>query len=318
MRAIAIEGFGGPEKLRPMALARPRPEAGQVLVRVVAAGVNPVDWMIREGRLAQYLPHHFPLVLGWDVAGVVEEFGAGASRFRKGDKVFGCARKSSVQWGCYAEYVSLPERALAPMPAKLLFEEAAAVPVAALTAQQCLRGLPGQTGPLAGLNVLIHAAAGGVGHFAVQLAKAAGARVIGTASSAGQSFVLGLGADSAIDYTREDFRVAFRRECPEGADLILDAVGGATLAGSYELLKPGGRLVGIVDEPDPQAALARGALAQYLTVEPDGSRLEELGRLFDQKKLRVQVQKIYPLAKAAEAQVASQERHVRGKLVLNV
>jgi NADPH:quinone reductase-like Zn-dependent oxidoreductase len=312
MRAIAFEEFGGPDKLRPMALPRPKPERGEVLVKVVAAGVNPVDWMIREGGLAPYLAHRFPVIPGWDVAGVVEEFGAGATRFRKGDRVFGCARKPSVQWGCYAEFVSVPEPALAAMPAKLLFEEAAGVPVGLLTAAQCLRGLR------AGQTVLIHAAAGGVGHFAVQLAKHAGARVFGTAGSTGQSLILGLGAEAAIDYTREDFRVAFRRACAEGADLILDAVGGETLARSYELLKPGGRLCAIVDEPDAAAAAAHGAGARYLTVEPDGARLEELAPWFDRKKLRVQVHKIYPLAKAAEAQAASQERHVHGKLVLNL
>lgn len=312
---MAIEAFGGPERLTARALPRPSPGPGEVLVRVVAAGVNPVDWMIREGRLQAYLPHRFPLVPGWDLAGVVEEFGPGVTRFRKGDRVFGCARRPEVQWGAYAEYVAVAERALAPMPSKLLFEEAAAVPVACLTADQCLAARPGLG---TGHSVLIHRAAGGVGHFAVQLAKLTGARVVGTASAAGASFVLGLGADAVVDHAQEDFRDGFHRHCPAGADLILDSVGGDTLGRSHELLRAGGCLVSIAEEPDPAPALARRAGCRYLTVEPDGQRLAELARLFDHRKLRVQVQKIYPLSRAAQAHEDSQAGRVRGKLVLNL
>jgi NADPH2:quinone reductase len=315
MRAMAIEAFGGADRLRPMALPRPRAGRGEILIRVVAAGVNPVDWKIREGQLRDQFPHQFPLVPGWDAAGVVEEIGEGAAGFRKGDRVWAYARKPTVQWGCYAEYVAVPEAAVALMPARLLFEEAAAVPLAALTAHQCLTHRP-EAGP--GRSVLIHAAAGGVGHFAVQLAKIAGARVVGTASGAHRAFVLALGADADIDHTAEDFREAAKRLGPGGFDLVLDAVGGDTLARSYGLVKPGGRLVSIVGPPDAAAAASAGITAHFLFVEPDGEQLRQLARLVDQKKLAPHVQKIYPLAEAAEAQRASEAGHVGGKLVLNI
>ena len=312
MRAIAIKEFGGADKLRAMDLPRPKAGKGEVLVRVVAAGVNPVDWKIREGYLKEMLPHAFPLVPGWDVAGVVEELGEGVSRFRRGEKVWAYARKATVQWGTYAEYVAVAESSASLMPVKLLFEEAATVPLAALTAYQALQ----KGGVRSGGTVLVHAAAGGVGHFAVQLAKNAGARVLGTAGTANQEFVLSLGAAETIDYTREDFREAVRRTCPKGVDLVLDAVGGDTLAASFEVVRPGGKLVGIVDRPDAQAAEKRGVHASYVFVEPNAEQLEQLAALVDRKKLRTHVQKIFPLFEAAEAQGVSETGHVRGKLAL--
>jgi NADPH:quinone reductase-like Zn-dependent oxidoreductase len=315
MRTIAIEEFGGPENLKPMALPRPKPEKGEILIHVVAAGVNRVDCMIREGHLEGRFPHKFPLVPGWDVAGVVEEIGEGCTRFRKGDRIWALAMKSTVQWGCYAEYVSVPEGQIAHMPSKLLFEEAATVPLAALTAQQCLFARPG-LGP--GSTVLVHAASGGVGHFAVQLAKLTGAKVFGTAGTANQPFVLGLGAAAGIDYTSEDFVGALARHCPDGVDLVLDAVGGEALERSYEVLKPGGRLVSIVDEPSAEAAERRGAKAHSLIVKPDADQLGHFATLFDMKKLSTHVQKIYELADAAEAHRVIEDGHVRGKLVLNI
>ena len=315
MRAIGIREFGNPESLRPMALPRPSPAKGEVLIRVVSAGVNPVDCMIRAGRLDGQFPHHFPLIPGWDLAGVVEEFGDDAGRFRLGDRVWACARKPTAQWGSYAEYVSVSEDHVSQMPAKLLFEEAASVPLALLAAQQCLFDRPGVG---EGATVLIHAAAGGVGHFAVQLAKRSGARVIGTGSSASQPFILGLGAEAGIDYTREDFRVAMKRLCPDGADLVLDLVGGETLTRSYETVRKGGRLVSLVDEPDEEAARGLGITAHSQFVEPSGEQLDQFARLFDEQAIRTHVQKIYPLAKAAEAHAALETRHVQGKLVLNL
>jgi NADPH2:quinone reductase len=315
MRAIAIDRFGGVEQLRPVALPRPRPDQGEILIRVVAAGVNPVDWKIREGMLSEMMPHQFPLVPGWDAAGVVEELGQGSARFRKGDRVWSFAKKPVVQWGCYAEYVTVLEESVSLMPGKLLFEEAAAYPAAALTAFQCLFGRPGVA---TGSRVLIHAAAGGVGQFAVQLAHHAGAEVWGTAGTANQAFVMELGARRSIDYTKEDFAEAARRDCAEGFDLVLDAVGGETLRRSYELVKPGGRLVGIVEPPDEAKAGERGIGAHQLFVEPDAEQLGILAGLVDQGRLRTHVQKIYDLADAAKAQIDVAEGHVRGKIVLNL
>jgi len=314
MRAMAIEGFGEPDQLRPMALPRPQADRGEVLIRVVAAGVARVDCLIREGKLDRHIPGTFPLIPGWDAAGVVEDFGAGATRFRKGHRVFACARKPRAQWGTYAEYVSVPTAAVAAMPAKLLFEEAASVPLAALAAQQCLDG----PAPLAkDQTVLIHGAAGGVGHFAVQLAKLRGARVLTTAAGASQPFLIALGAQAAIDHD-EDFGAVLLKRCPEGVDLVVDLVGGETLARSYAVVKPGGRLVSLVEEPDMGAAQSAGITAQAQFVEPSGEQLEQLGRLFDRKQLRTHVQKIFPLAKAAEAHELLEERRVQGKLVLNL
>jgi NADPH2:quinone reductase len=313
MRAMAILEFGGPENLKPMGLPRPQPAKGELLIRVVSAGVNPVDCMIRSGKLAEHLPHNFPLVPGWDAAGVVEEGGTG--RFRKGDRVWACVRKPTAQWGSYCEHVSVPEEQVAGMPAKLLFEEAASVPLAALAAQQCLSVGDGLQ---AGETLLIHAAAGGVGHFAVQLAKLRGARVLGTGSTGSQSFILGLGADVGIDYSTSDLREVVRRHCPEGVDMVLDLVGGETLAASYAMVRQGGRLVSLADEPDATAVEAHGIHACSQFVEPSGEQLEKIAQLFDAQRLETRVQKIYPLNKAAEAHRTLEEGHVKGKLVLNL
>jgi NADPH2:quinone reductase len=311
MRAMAIEEFGGPDRVKPMTLSRPKPTRGQILIRVVAAGVNPVDWKIRDGLLRDALPHAFPIILGWDVAGIVDELGEGASRFRKGDKVWAYARKPVIQWGTWAEFVAVPETSASILPPRLLFEEAASVPLAALTAHQGLA----KAGVRSGETVLVHAAAGGVGHFAVQLARNLGAKVYGTAGTSNQEFVLGLGADGALDYTREDFREALRRFSPEGVHVVLDCVGGDALVRSFDVLRPGGRVVSIVD-PQVGAHAPAGFRADYVFVEPSGDQLEALAGLFPRQKLRTHVSKIYPLREAAQALTESQAGHVRGKLVL--
>ena len=283
MRAIAIAEFGGPEKLEATDLPRPRPGKGDVLIRVVAAGVDALDCKIREGRFAEQQPHAFPLIPGWEAAGVVEEFGEGASHFRKGDRVWTCARKPVVQWGCYAEYVAVPEPSVALMPTRLLFEEAAALPLAGLIAYQ---GLYRGPGPGPGRSVLIRGAASGVGHLAVQLAAHAGARVYGTAHAADHEFVLGLGALAVIDDSPDDLAEALRTHCPDGIDLELDAIGAD-------------------DELFPR-------------VEPNAEQLGFLARLADRKQLQPHVAKIFSLAAAAEAHRTLAAGGVRGKLVLNL
>lgn len=309
MRAIAIDEFGGP--LKAVTLSRPKPGRGEILIRVVAAGVNPVDWKIREGQLKNAFPHAFPIVLGWDVAGIVDELGEGTGRLRKGDKVWAYARKPVVQWGSFAEFVAVPETSASIIPPRLLFEEAASVPLAALTAHQALA----KAQIHAGDAVLVHAAAGGVGHFAVQLARNLGAKVYGTAGPRNQEFVLGLGAAAAIDYTREDFREALRRFCPEGVQVVLDCVGGESLTRSFDVLHPGGRLVSIVD-PNVAALAPAGVRAEYVFVAPSAEHLELLAALFPRQKLKTHVSKIYPLKDAAQALEESKAGHVRGKLVL--
>ena len=315
MRAIGIREFGGPEKLQQISLPRPKPQRGELLLRIVAAGVNPVDCKIRAGLLRDAFPHALPLIPGWDAAGVIEEFGEGVSGYRKGDRVWACARRHAVHWGCYAEYARVPETGVAIMPSKLLFEEAAAMPLAGLAAYQALSA-DGGIGPDS--TVLIHGAAGGVGHLALQLARDAGARVYGTAGPDSQSFVAGLGATAGIDYTREDFTDAIHRHCPDGVDVVLDTRGGQVLSRSYGVLKPGGRLVSLVEQPNAETAAQAGVRARLLEVEPDAEQLGLLAQRVDQGQLRPTVQKIFGLDQAAEAHRVQEAGHVRGKLVLNL
>lgn len=313
MRAIAIERFGGPETLKPVDVSPPAPKAGEVQIRIVASGINPVDWKIREGYLQKMFPHQFPLILGWEAAGFIEATGEGASRFRRGDAVYAYTRLPEVQWGTYAEYVTVPESFVAPKPSSLLFHEAAAVPLAALTAYQGLFGKPGVG---KGTTVLVHAASGGVGHFAVQIAKSVGAVVLGTAGKSNQAFIQELGVDHAIDYSAGDFRDAVRRVAPGGIDLALDFVGGETLTKSLDIVKRGGRLLSIAGQPDAAEAEKRGIVAHYHFVEPSGEDLVKLGALADEGKLRPHVSSIFSLNDAAKALIQSQEGRTRGKTVL--
>jgi NADPH2:quinone reductase len=312
MKAVAIHAFGGPEVLTVTDLPRPKTERGEVLVRTLAAGVNPVDWKIREGRLSPGVPHGFPLIPGWDVAGVVEELGEGCQRFRKGDRVFAYARKPLIQWGTYAEYVAVPERHVALMPPSLLFEEAAAIPCAALTAQQALA----RAGVAAGAVLLVLNGSGGVGHFALQLAKIAGARSLATAGARNLEFVMSQGAETGIDYARDDLATAVSSRFPDGVDVVLDTIGGETLAHALALVKPGGVIVSVVDTLDPEAARARGVRFERVSSTPSGEQLAVFAAQAGRKQLRPHVQTIFPLASAALAQEESRGGHVRGKLVL--
>jgi NADPH:quinone reductase-like Zn-dependent oxidoreductase len=315
MRAMAIEGFGGPEQLLPMELPEPTAGPGEVLIQIVASGVNPVDWKLIAGGLKDAFPHRFPLVPGWECAGKVATIGPGVDTFRRGDKVWAYARKPELHDGTYGELITLPERSVALVPKKLLFEEAAGVPLAGLAAWQSLRV---QGDVVEGAVVLVHAAAGGVGHLAVQLARAAGARVVGTASSRNREFVLGLGAEEIIDHTRDDFVSTVRRLYPEGVDVVLDTLGGETQVLSLEVLKRGGRLVSIIDRPDVALCERHGVRPDYIFVQPSGDQLRSLAALVEKGRLRPHVSKIYPLAEAALALRESQGGHVRGKLVLNL
>jgi NADPH2:quinone reductase len=315
MRAIAIEQFGGPETLKLTTLPDPTPQAGEVLVRVVAAGVNPIDWKIRDGFLAKLMPHRFPLVLGWDAAGVVEATGPGASRFRRGDAVWTYARKPEVQAGTYAELLAVPETSVGLKPASMFFHEAAAVPLVALTAYQALLRA-GDVRP--GTPVLVHAAAGGVGHLGVQIAKSVGARVLGTASGANLAYVKSLGVDHVIDYRAGDFRDQVRKLYPEGVQVALDTVGGDVLTHSFDVVAKGGRLVSIAGSPDAAEADKRGVRAHFHFVEPSAVDLDALRALADAGKLTVHVSALYGLADAAAALDKSREGRTKGKIVLVV
>ncbi len=313
MRAIAIDAFGGPERLHEVELPDPEPGPGEVRIRIACASVNPVDWKIREGWLKDLFPHRFPLVPGWDAAGTVDRVGEGVERPAPGARVFAYCRKPEVQWGTYAEHVVVPAGYVAEIPQGLGFPEAAAIPLTALTAWQALFDFA-DLGP--GQRVLVHAGAGGVGGMAIQLARHAGATVYTTARRENHDYVLGLGAERAIDYTETDFREAVRELAPEGVDVVLDAVGGETLARSYELVRRGGTLVSIVEEPDAGRTDALGIRAGFVFVRPDGAQLARIARLLEEGALRPPQIEVLPFARAAEAQERNRARHVRGKLVL--
>lgn len=315
MRAMAIHAFGGIEQLQAMDLPVPEAGDGEVLIRIQAAGVNPVDCKIREGLLRDRLPYAFPLIPGWDAAGVVEAVGAGVPGFHEGDEVYAYCRKPVIQGGTYAEYVAVPHENAARKPATMTFEEAATVPLAALTAYQCLFEAAKLAG---GETVLVHAAAGGVGGFAVQLAHDIGAKVVGTARADSHSYLRSLGCDEPIDYATGDFRAGVRRVLPAGVDVVLDCVGGEVMANSVDVLRPGGRIVSILNPAAVDELKARGIAAHYVFVRPHHGHLAELTRLIERGRLRTQIASRFRLEDAAQAQAMIEQRHTRGKIVLTV
>jgi NADPH2:quinone reductase len=313
MQAVIINNFGSRDELMLAERPRPIPARRELLIRVKAAGVNPVDAKIRQGLLKARLPHQFPIILGWDVAGIVEETGPGCRRFRAGDAVFAYARKPIVKDGAYAEYITLPERQVAAKPERLSFVEAATLPLAGLTAYQSLldaaRLQRGQT-------VLIHAAAGGVGTFAVQLARGRGARIIATASAPHHDYVRGLGAHHLIDYTAEDFVSAVRRIQPEGVDVAFDTVGGDVQTRSASALRPGGMLVSLLAYPREADLQALGIRTRYVFVAPHAGQLRRLAAWADRGRLRTLVSAELPLAEASRAHELIESRHTQGKIAL--
>ncbi|MEA2279277.1 MAG: hypothetical protein QOC78_4237 [Solirubrobacteraceae bacterium] len=317
MRAILIDDFGGRDRMR-LADDAADPLVGPdtVLVRVRAAGVNPVDHLIREGALTSYYPHVLPIVLGWDAAGVVEAVGPAVTAFAPGDEVYGYFRKDFVRDGTYAELTNMRDTALARKPATLSFEEAAGVPLAGLTALQTLRdALELQRGE----TILIVGASGGVGSFAVQIAKAGGARVIGVASARNADYVRELGADAVVDYAAPDALDAVRDAAPDGLEAIADLSGGELATRAIELLIPGrGRLASIIAPPDPAPLEARGCAARYLFVRPDAEDLRTLAAMADAGELRVHLDAVFALDEAADALARVEEGHPRGKVVLRV
>jgi NADPH:quinone reductase-like Zn-dependent oxidoreductase len=310
MLTISQRSFGGPEVLEVTESPRPAPLPTEVLVRVHAAGVNPVEAMIRDGRYP--LLGRPPFVLGWDVSGVVEEVGPGTARFRPGDEVYGMPffpRPAAA----YAEYVAAPSRQLARKPASLDHVHAAALPLVGLTAWQGLVDVA-RIGP--GQRVLVHGGGGGVGHVAVQIARARGARVIATASAAKAAFVRGLGAEEVIDYGAVDFSEVVR-----DVDVVFDVVGGGYGDRSVRTLRPGGLLVTAVDHRDEELAErvhAAGRRFSGLAVEPDHVGLEELAKLVDAGQLVPHVSRTFRFEEAAAAHELVTAGSVQGKVVLTV
>lgn len=304
MHAVRLHRYGGPDELIYEDTVRPRPHPGEALVRVRAAGVNPVDWQTRRGDGSD---DPFPIILGWDIAGVIEEVGMGVERFAPGDEVFGMVRFPDFG-NAYAEYVAAPISDLARKPARLSFVEAAAAPLVTLTAWQALFEVAQLR---AGQTILVHAAAGGVGHIAVQLAKWKGAHVIGTASGQNADFLRRLGVDQVIDYTRERFEHIAR-----GVDVVLDTQGGATQERSFATLKPGGILVSITTPPNDSLARAHHVNTADILVHRSGEQLVRAAALFEEGILRVEVARTFPLAEAGAAHRLGEQHHTRGKIVL--
>lgn len=307
MRCVRIHGFGGPEVLSVEEVTAPHPAGGEVLVRVHAASVNPVDAKTRSGRYPRVQADQLPLVLGRDVAGEVVESGGGA-----GLPAVGTSVHAMLGWdrGGYADYAVVNGSELAPQPDGLDDAEAAAVPLAGLTAWQ---GLFDHGGLQAGQRVLIHGGAGGVGHFAVQFAKAAGAFVATTVSGDDLAFVRELGADQAIDYEADRFE-----ERVKPVDVVFDLVGGDTQARSWGVLKPGGILVSTLGPPDEEAARAHGARGAGYMVQPNGLQLAEIDRLIADGRVRPVIGAVLPLPEAAIAHERLERHRLRGKLVLEV
>jgi NADPH:quinone reductase-like Zn-dependent oxidoreductase len=305
MKAVRIHEFGGPETLRVEDLPIPEPGRGEIRIRVMAASVNPVDYKIRNGG---YLPQDaLPMTLGRDVAGVVDAVGAEVRGFHTSDAVYVMLDRSH---GGYTEFVVEQAEYCARKPARLDFIQAAAVPLAGLTAWQ---GLFEHGGLQAGQRVLIHGAAGGVGHLAVQFARARGATVIATCSAQDVDFVKSLGASEVIDYNAQRFEDVVR-----DVDLVFDLVAGETQDRSWTVLKDGGALVSTLKEPDKRKAAEKHARAVHYMAHPDGAELAEIGRLIDEGRVTPQIARVFPLAAAAQAERALEQEHVRGKIVLEV
>jgi NADPH:quinone reductase-like Zn-dependent oxidoreductase len=308
MKAVRIHDYGGPEVLRYEEAPRPEAASGEVLIRVHAAGVNPVDWKVRAGFARDRLKYKMPFIPGWDLSGVVEAIGSGVSRLKLGDEVY--SRPDIARDGSYAEYIVVKESEVARRPQSVDHIHAAAVPLAALTAWQALFDAAKLS---AGQTVLIHGAAGGVGSFAVQFAKIKGARVIGTASKKNHDFLRSLGADETIDYNTTKFEDVVRN-----VDAVLDTITGETADRSYPVIKPGGVYVSILAPPSKEKAAAHGVRAAHTFVQPNVEQLNEIAKLVDSGKLQIIIERVFPLSEARAAQELNAQGHTRGKIVLRV
>jgi NADPH:quinone reductase-like Zn-dependent oxidoreductase len=333
MRAFVLTQYGGPDATELREVPEPQPGPREILVRVHAAGLNPVDYKIREGKLKMIHRYHLPIVLGNEFAGTVQALGDGAARFAEGDRVF--ARVEKERLGAFAELACVGEDLAAEMPASLDFDRAAGVPLAGLTALQCLRE---ELRVTKGQRIFVSGGAGGVGTFAIQLAKWLGAEVTTTASPRGEALVRRLGADHVIEHTSRHFEDELR-----DFDCALDLVGGETLARMFAIVKRGGLVVSIAGMPEPETAckdLGRGAglaalfwLASFRTrmqarkhgvryrywfMHPSGAELEELARLVNEKKLEVVVDRVFPFADISKAMSYLEQGHAKGKVVVRM
>ncbi len=315
MKAMVIDRFGGPEQLHLAEVKTPEPGDGEVLIKIEWTSVNPVDWKIREGMLEAMFPHAFPLIPGWDAAGTVAGVGEGVHTLGVGERVFAYCRKPVVQWGTYAEYVTMPAAAVAPMPQVLSFTEAATIPLVGLTSWQSLFDAAHLQ---SGQSILILNGAGGTGSLAIPFAKHVGATVLACARTDNHDYLRSLGADVLIDYRTEDVGAAVKARAPQGVDVVYANIGGEPHRQSYSLIKKGGALVSIADQPLEDAAKAAGVAASYLFVEPNGQHLREIARLIDGGFVKPPQITQMALKDAAEAHRLSEAHRVRGKIALEI
>jgi len=304
MKAIRIHEFGGPEVMKYEDVPMPQPGPGEIRIKIIAAGVNPMDWKVRRGLVGS-LP--LPMIMGLDVAGTVDMLGQGEVTFQPGDEVFA---KVPIGKGGYAEYTVARSTETARKPKSVGFIESAAIPTAGLAAWQSIFDLAGLE---KGQSVLIHGAAGGVGTFAVQFAKWKGAYVIGTASEKNAEFLKNIGADEVIDYKNQRFEDLVR-----DMDVVLDTVGGDTFERSWGVLKPGGFLVTTVASIPEGEPEKRGVRAKRVMTQSDGKELAQIAEIIDEQKIKPIVTTVLPLTDARKAHEVSESRHARGKIVLRV
>ena len=306
MKAVVAHEYGAPQVLKFENVPRPEPREDEALVRVIASSVNPADPLTLSGKYAREFGTHLPLIPGYDIAGVVEKTGTNVTKLKVGDAIYGYPTFG----GGWAEYVTVKEYEVAAKPKSLSFVETAAVPMGALTAWQALIDVAKLH---AGQTILIHGGSGGVGNFAVQIAKARGARVIATASTANQDLLKQLGADVAVDYTKTKFE-----EVARDVDAVLDPVGKETLARSYGVVKRGGIVMSLVALPDRVELKKHAIHGAAISVHPDAGDLAEIAGLIDAGKIKPIVTQILPLSEAITAQQQAATHHTRGKIVLRI
>jgi len=310
MKAVIIETYGGKEQLKLRDVPNPVASGNEVLIEMHATSINPIDWKIRYGGLKEVMPFIFPLILGWDAAGVVIKVGENVSSFKTGDRVF--ARPNTTANGTYAEYITVAEDLVVKIPENIRFEEAASVPLAGETAWQCLVDI----GKIkSGDHVLIHAGAGGVGSLAIQIAKSFGAYVTTTGSIKNEALLKSLGADKVINYEKVEFEKELKNY-----DLVFDTLGNDIQEKSFEVLRKGGTLVSIVQTPSNEKAKKYGVNAVFHMLKPSGQDLEKLANLMAKGKLKAVIGKIFEFNEVGlqNAHALSESHHAKGKIIIKI
>ena len=307
MRAVQIQQYGSRSEMNLETIAIPEPSEGEVLVKIFAAGVNPLDWKIREGYYAEIIPQTFPLTLGWDFAGEITSLGKNVSNWSIGDAVYG--RPEFSKNGTYADYIVVSADEIAAKPKTLSWQESATVPLVTLTAWQALKDIGNVK---QGDRVLIHAGSGGVGIAAIQIAKHAGATVYTTSTHQNAGFLKDLGVDEVIDYIQEDFSKL------ENLDIVLDTIGGEVLEKSWTTLKKGGNLISIVEAPDEELAVKHEVHASFCFGQANFEQLSKISNFIDSGNLKVVLANIFQLEEIAKAHEKSESGHTRGKIVIQM